>query len=132
MKDLLRIKRVRWVLKALLHVSIVISGMLIVFFCIDRVNKPMAFMTNEFHKVITFILAILSLGYSVFIMSWLRQMERQEHERRVRAAQARRQGQNPAQRRPAQPPHPAQGRTVPPARSAQNRPAQTARPAPHK
>lgn len=43
------------------HVAIVISGMLIVFFLIDRVNKPMAFMTNEFHKRITFALALLCL-----------------------------------------------------------------------
>ena len=77
MKELLKIKQVRWALKALPHISIVISGMLIVFFCIDRVNKPVAFMTNEFHKIITFILAILSLGYSVFIMSYQRRMERE-------------------------------------------------------
>lgn len=130
MKELLRSKQVKWALKALPHISIVISGMLIVFFCIDRVNKPMAFMTNEFHKVITFILAILSLGYSVFIMSYQRRMERAEERRRVKEMQARRQGQNPAQRRPAQggPVQPAR----PAQRPAQNRSAQTARPDPHK
>lgn len=52
MKELLKIKLVRWGLKLLPHVSIVISGMLVVFFCIDRVNTPMGFMTNEFHKVL--------------------------------------------------------------------------------
>ena len=132
MKELLRIKPVKWALKALPHVSIVLAGMLIVFFCIDRVNKPMAFMTNEFHKVITFILAILSLGYSIFIISYQRRMERQEYERRVRAAQARRQGQpprpmqppRPAQSRPAANPRPAQGIPPQPPRSMQNRPVQ--------
>jgi len=118
MKELLKIKQVRWALKALPHISIVISGMLIVFFCIDRVNKPVAFMTNEFHKIITFILAILSLGYSIFIISYQRRMEREAEKRRVRAMQARRQnpqtrpGQNarPAQSRPVQAVRPPQGR----------------------
>lgn len=119
MKELLKIKQVRWLLKALPHVSVVISGMLIVFFCIDRVNKPMAFMTNEFHKVITFILALLSLGYSIFIMSYQRRMERLEHQQRVRAAQARRQNQRPAQN----------ARPVQAQRPVQPRPAQGARPA---
>lgn len=119
MKELLKIKQVRWLLKALPHVSVVISGMLIVFFCIDRVNKPMAFMTNEFHKVITFILALLSLGYSIFIMSYQRRMERLEHQQRIRAAQARRQNQRPAQN----------ARPVQAQRPVQPRPAQGTRPA---
>lgn len=122
MKRLLRIKQIRWALKALPHISIVLSGMLIVFFCIDRVNKPMAFMTNEFHKIITFLLAILSLGYSIFIMSCLRRMEREEERRRVKAIQARR--QNAA--RPMQNPRPVNAGQSP--RPAKSRPVQAARP----
>jgi len=132
MKELLRIKPIRWILKLLPHLSIVFSGMLIVFFCIDRVNKPMAFMTNEFHKLITFILSILSLGYSVFIISYQRKMERQEYERRVRAAQARRRGQAPrsVQGRPTQAPRPMQSRPATGSRSAQGRQVQSPRPMP--
>ena len=108
----MKTKPIKWLLKAIPHVSIVLSGMLIVFFFIDRVNKPMAFMTNEFHKIITFILAVMSLGYSVLIIAYQRMRERQEHAKRVRAAQARRQGQRPPQangsrQRPAQPPRQA-------------------------
>ena len=51
----------RLIKKLLPHVAIVMAGMLIVFFVIDRVNKPMGFMTNEFHKRITFALALLCL-----------------------------------------------------------------------
>lgn len=123
MKELLKIKQVKWFLKTLPHVSIVISGMLVVFFCIDRVNKPMGFMTNEFHKIITFILALLSIGYSVFIISYQRRMERLEEQQRVRALQARRQAQRPGQgQRPAQP------RTVQGQKPVQARPAQAQRP----
>ena len=46
---------------AMTHAAIIISLMLVVFFVIDRVNKPMGFMTNEFHKRITFALALLCL-----------------------------------------------------------------------
>ena len=116
MKELLKIKPVKWALKALPHISIVISGMLIVFFCIDRVNKPMAFMTNEFHKVLTFILALLSLGYSVFIMAYQRRMERAEERRRIKEMKERRQA---SAQRSNQPARPAQ----------QARPTQSARPA---
>ena len=66
-------KAVKWIKKAkpadwlalaekiVPHIAIVLAGMLIVFFAIDRVNKPMGFMTNEFHKRITFALALLCL-----------------------------------------------------------------------
>ena len=46
---------------AMTHAAIIISLMLVVFFVIDRVNKPMGFMTNEFHKRTTFALALLCL-----------------------------------------------------------------------
>ena len=50
----------------LTHAAIVISGMLIVFFVIDRLNKSMNFMTNEFHKCITFALALLA----IYLAGW--------------------------------------------------------------
>ena len=59
------------------HVAIVLSGMLAVFFLIDRVNKPMAFMTNEFHKRITFVLALMAIYLAVRRLSFLRARERE-------------------------------------------------------
>ena len=72
--------------KALPHVSIVMAGMMIVFFCIDRFNTPMGFMTNEFHKVITFALALISIGMAVRIMA-LQRREAREAYRRQRQQQ---------------------------------------------
>lgn len=80
-------------LKIVPHVTIVISGMLIVFFAIDRVNKAMGFMTNEFHRVITFILALLSVGQSIAIIAFQRKRERQIEARRRQEAQKRRAAQ---------------------------------------
>ena len=88
--------------KALPHASIVMAGMLIVFFCIDRVNTPMGFMTNEFHKWLTFFLALISIGYSVFVIMYQRHQERLAEKRRRQAqAQARKQAAARKQTRPA-------------------------------
>ncbi len=92
--------------KLLPHVMIVISGMLIVFFVIDRFNKPMGFMTNEFHKRLTFVLAILAIYYAIKAIALQRRMERIEYQRRVKAAEERARQAGSAPRplnRPAQP-----------------------------
>lgn len=70
--------------KLLPHVAIVIAGMLVVFFLIDRVNKPMAFMTNEFHKRITFALALMAIYLAVRRISAQRRAERDAYRRRLR------------------------------------------------
>ena len=95
----------RLVRKLLPHVAIVISGMLIVFFVIDRVNKPMGFMTNEFHKKITFVLALLAIYFAVQLIALQRRAERAEYKRRLREAQQKQAARKPAapqstQRRP--------------------------------
>ena len=89
--------------KLLPHVMIVISGMLIVFFVIDRFNKPMGFMPNEFHKRLTFALAILAIYFAVKAIALQRRMERMEYQRRVKAAEerARQAGNAPRPSRPA-------------------------------
>ncbi len=66
------------------HAAIVISGMLVVFFLIDRVNKPMAFMTNEFHKRITFALALMAIYLAIRRVGSLRRAERDDYRRRLR------------------------------------------------
>ncbi|MBQ8081408.1 MAG: hypothetical protein IJ240_05880 [Clostridia bacterium] len=70
--------------KLLPHVAIILSGMLVVFFLIDRVNKPMAFMTNEFHKRITFALALMAIYLAVRRISAMRRAERDAYRRRLR------------------------------------------------
>lgn len=66
------------------HVAIVLSGMLVVFFLIDRVNKPMAFMTNEFHKRATFVLALLAIYLAARRVSAIRKGERDAYRRRLK------------------------------------------------
>ena len=66
------------------HAAIVLSGMLIVFFLIDRVNKPMAFMTNEFHKRVTFALALMAVSLAIRRISAIRRAERVAWKRRSR------------------------------------------------
>ena len=101
---------VKRAMKVLPHISIVMAGMMVVFFLIDRVNKPIGFMTNEFHRWLSFFLALFCLGYSVLLIAYQRKLERQEEQKRRRAMQAR--------------------RAAAPAQSArpQARPAQTGRP----
>ena len=105
---------IRLVKKLLPHVAIVISGMLIVFFVIDRVNKPMGFMTNEFHKRITFVLALLAIYFAVQLIALQRRAERAEYRRRLREAQ---------QKQPARPTTSQSARPAQPTRATQ-----TARP----
>ncbi|MBR0463738.1 MAG: hypothetical protein IJJ23_05060 [Clostridia bacterium] len=82
--------------KLLPHVAIIISGMLVVFFVIDRVNKPMGFMTNEFHKRITFVLALLAIYFSIQIITIQRRIERAEYKRRQRAQAERARASRPS------------------------------------
>ena len=63
---------------------ITLSGMLIAFFLIDRVNKPIGFMINEFHKVITFLLALMSIGLAVRVIALQREEERKDYRKRLR------------------------------------------------
>ena len=74
----------RLIKRLLPHVAIVISGMLIVFFVIDRINKPMGFMSNEFHKRITFVLALLAIYFAVQLITLQRRAERAAYRRRLR------------------------------------------------
>ena len=72
--------------KIIPHAAIVISGMLIVFFAIDRVNKPMGFMTNEFHKRITFALSLMAIYLAVKNVTLRRRAERERYRRMTRNA----------------------------------------------
>ena len=94
-----KLKRINWrrlVRQLPPHAAIILSGMLIVFFIIDRVNKPMGFMTNEFHKRITFALALLSIWSSIRLIAAQRRAERAEYRRRLREMQQKRNAGRPA------------------------------------
>lgn len=68
--------------KALLpHVCIVMSGMLVVFFVIDRMNHHNHFMTNEFHKWLTFFLALGCIAESILYCSVNRRLARAKKRR---------------------------------------------------
>ena len=98
----------KYVLKGLPHAVIVMAGMMIVFFAIDRVNTPMGFMTNEFHKWLSFFLAVSCLIYSVSSIARQRRRERAQ-ERAKAKSKARRQADQAAPKRKTAPgPKPVQ------------------------
>jgi len=70
-------KKIKWLLaKVLPHVCIVISGMLIVFFAIDRVNDAMGFFDNLAAKILILCLSIFSIVQSV---CWMVHLHREKH-----------------------------------------------------
>jgi hypothetical protein len=77
-------KTIRVMLRLIPHVSIIISGMLIVFFYIDRVNSAMGFMENDVTKMLILILSITSITTSILAAFYRR---RAEERRRVEAGQ---------------------------------------------
>lgn len=65
-------KVIQWLLKALPHLNIVISGMYIVFFIIDVQNSAMAFINNDITKVLLLILSLGSILSSAFLIWYQR------------------------------------------------------------
>ena len=70
-------------LRAVPHLTIVLGLMTLTFFCIDRVNRAMAFMTSELSKWVFAGLALLSIISSVsLIAAYWREDARKARERR--------------------------------------------------
>lgn len=67
--------------KILPHAAIVISGMYLVFFLIDRVNSAMAFINNEITKRLLLVLCAISVVNAIYLI--------RDDRRRVRQQQAR-------------------------------------------
>ncbi|MBQ3424633.1 MAG: hypothetical protein IJH38_05505 [Clostridia bacterium] len=67
--------------KLLPHMVIVLSGMYYVFFFIDRVNAPMAFINNDITKALLFILCALAITESVMLIRSERRRQRQQNMR---------------------------------------------------
>lgn len=69
------------------HVSIVISGMMIVFFIIDRFNDAMGFMESDVTKVLIFILSISAITTAVLAMVYRTRLEEATDDRRRESQQ---------------------------------------------
>ena len=67
--------------KLLPHAAIVISIMYFVFFFIDKVNQPMAFINNNITKGLLFVLCVISILNAISLIRIDRQRERQGQQR---------------------------------------------------
>ena len=69
--------------KLLPHVTIVMSCMYVVFFCIDRVNSAMAFIDNEITKWLLLALCLISIVEAIWLIADDRRRERRRQRRRA-------------------------------------------------
>lgn len=70
------------------HSIVVLSGMYIVFFCIDRVNTAMNFINNGITKTLLLILCLLSILLSIMNIAQRRAYTRRKRQSRRPAAGA--------------------------------------------
>lgn len=73
--------------KILPHAAIVISGMYLVFFLIDRVNSAMAFINNGITKRLLLVLCAISVVNAIYL---IRDDRRKVRQQQARAEAARR------------------------------------------
>ncbi len=59
----------RFLVRAVPHLTIVLALMTLIFFCIDRVNPIMAFMTSELSKWVFAVLAVLAIFSSLLLIA---------------------------------------------------------------
>lgn len=76
------------------HAAIILSGMYVVFFFIDRVNSAMGFINNKITKALLLILCVVSILNAALIIAAQRRLER----KRARAAQPAAPARSPAAR----------------------------------
>jgi hypothetical protein len=67
--------------KLLPHVGIILSGMLIVFFVVDRFNSAMGFFDNDAAKILICALGVVSIANSILLIAHQRRLERMGRER---------------------------------------------------
>lgn len=72
--------------KILPHCAIILSGMYFVFYCIDRVNEPMAFIDNGITKSLLLILGMISVLNAISLIHIDRARYRQRQLRPRKAA----------------------------------------------
>lgn len=66
------------------HIVIVLGGMYIVFFFIDKVNAAMAFINNDLTKFLLFVHSILSIYLCTRVIHYDRLVERQKKAKRAK------------------------------------------------
>ena len=66
------------------HSAIIISGMYIVFFFIDRVNSAMCFIDNNITKALLLILSLLSIINAILVIAQCRKELRRKLRRQER------------------------------------------------
>ena len=59
----------KWIKRAVPHLTLVLALMTLTFFCIDRVNTGMAFMTSELSKWVFAALAAAALLTSILLVA---------------------------------------------------------------
>lgn len=82
--------------KVLPHAAIVLSGMYVVFFLIDRVNQAMAFINNRITKRLLLVLCVIAIIESIWL---IRDERRKVRQRQARAARPERTA-SPSSERP--------------------------------
>lgn len=63
--------------RTLPHLSIILSGMLIVFVVIDRFNSAMGFLDNDAAKLMVFALSVFSIINAILLAAAQRRCERE-------------------------------------------------------
>ena len=86
--------------KLLAHAAIVLSGMYIVFFFIDRVNSAMSFINNGITKRLLLALGLISIANAAYLIHDDRARVRRQ-QARLKEQRAARQREQRAARRPA-------------------------------
>lgn len=85
----------RGIHELLCHATIVLAGMFLVFFCIDRVNSAMGFIDSEISKWVLLLFCLCALTSSILSVCLLRSGLRTRHrnghaqpERRAKSGRA--------------------------------------------
>ena len=60
----------KWIKRAAPHLTIILGLMTLTFFCIDRVNTAMAFMTSELSKWVFMALAVLAIFSATLLIGF--------------------------------------------------------------
>ena len=76
--------------KILPHAAIVISVMYFIFFVIDKVNEPMAFVNNGITKALLLVMCVITVVNSVLLIREDREKERRRQRRLKKKKAARR------------------------------------------
>lgn len=63
-----------WLAFLLPHALIIMSGMMMVFFIIDRVNPHIEFMTNEFHKWLACGISLTGIASALILSEYNRKL----------------------------------------------------------